>query len=253
VPSSRNWHGFPTLQDPDSTHTLPRRAYTSLVATRNGKGLLALTAVGNVNSLGRASDPGDGECPCEEICHCSGTAGLVGVGNGKGLWVLAGNGQVETLGRVRDLGDFPAPLPGDSYISLAATPQRPRSLGHDARRYAEEPRKDQQRHRERRCRLLRGYRRLPGPRRLRGPRVATPNGMGLWAVGAHGHVQSLGRASRLGDLPAPLPGDSYTSMVATPSGRGLWGVTEGGHVGTVGDAVFLGDLSDVGVCVSCVP
>jgi hypothetical protein len=228
--------------------------YSGLAATPDGRGLWAVThggagVGGIVHTLGRARSfgnfaSGDGDPPA--CCD-----GLVAPTNGNGLWGLGSNGTVQALGRARDFGDFPgggtccegfvAPtngkgLWGVTYGPLGGGGGIVETLGR-ARDFGSFASGDDGTGTVC-CRAL----------------VAPTNDRGLWGIADNGRVLAVGRVPDLGDLPAPLPGDTYVSAAVTPSGRGLWGVTEGGQVGTVGDAVFFGDLTcEDCVCLSSVP
>jgi hypothetical protein len=68
--------------------------------------------------------------------------------------------------------------------------------------------------------------------------AATPDGMGLWAVGRDGKLWTAGTARSYGDVTKQkkIP----TGIVATPSGLGYYIVLTDGGVFSFGDAVFFG-------------
>jgi len=68
--------------------------------------------------------------------------------------------------------------------------------------------------------------------------AATPDGLGLWAVGRFGAVWTAGSAHPYGDV--TKDSKTPTGIVATPSGKGYYIVLDDGGVYSFGDAVFHG-------------
>jgi uncharacterized delta-60 repeat protein len=73
--------------------------------------------------------------------------------------------------------------------------------------------------------------------------AATPDGTGVWAVDAAGHVQARGTAPDLDDAPTMRLFEVVVSISPTPTGRGYWLFTNHGRAFDYGDAGWFGDMS----------
>jgi len=99
---------------------------------------------------------------------------------------------------------------------------------------------------------------LLGPGALRGDVVGaspTPDGRGLWLVGAEGGVFALGEAGFHGSVPQlqgpgePLAGRSLAAPIvgvaSSPTGHGYWLVAADGGMFSFGDAGYFGSIPQV--------
>ena len=78
---------------------------------------------------------------------------------------------------------------------------------------------------------------------------ATPDGRGLYLIGADGGIFALGTARFLGSVPEVLPGvrldAPIVGLAPTPSGRGYWLVASDGGLFSFGDAAFRGSIPQI--------
>lgn len=79
--------------------------------------------------------------------------------------------------------------------------------------------------------------------------AATPDGKGLYLIGADGGIFSLGTARFWGSVPQVLPGvrldAPIVGLAATPTGQGYWLVASDGGLFSFGDAAFRGSVPQV--------